>query len=267
LLAPPRAWLITRLHGEAALFKRWWLAVWLMLITHPLLDWTTVYGTQLALPFTDWPYGLGSMFIIDPAYTLPLLVGVVAALALRSPRGWRWNAAGLALSTAYLAWSAIAQQHVAAIAEASAGQQGLQVERMLVTPTAFNTVLWRVLVITPSGYAEGFYSLLDARPEVTFDRFARGKALYEAARGNPGVARIAAFSHGFFKMSEEGGTLRITDLRMGMEPNYTFHFVVADSRTPQVPLPSVRVSSRPDMERALPWLWRRLRGEVVAPPR
>jgi inner membrane protein len=138
---------------------------------------------------------------------------------------------------------------------------------MLVTPSAFNTVLWRVLVITPQGYAEGYYSLLDERREVTFDHFDRGEVLFAAARGNSGVERIAAFSHGFFKMSVADGQLRITDLRMGMEPNYTFSFVVADSLTPQVAVPSVRVPGQRNLQRALPWLGRRILGEAVAPPR
>jgi hypothetical protein len=48
------------------------------------------------------------MSIIDPLYTLPLAVGLIAAIALRrhSDQAWRWNLAGLALSSLYLAWSA-----------------------------------------------------------------------------------------------------------------------------------------------------------------
>ena len=33
--APVLAWIVSRVHGEAALFKRWWLALWLVLVTHP----------------------------------------------------------------------------------------------------------------------------------------------------------------------------------------------------------------------------------------
>ena len=66
---------MARLHSEWAQWRRWWVAMWLALVTHPLLDTMTVYGTQLALPFSDWPFGVGSVFIIDPLYTLPLLAG------------------------------------------------------------------------------------------------------------------------------------------------------------------------------------------------
>ena len=55
--------------------------MWLALVTHPLLDAMTVYGTQLALPFSDHPFGVGSIFIIDPLYTLPLLAGTGWVLA------------------------------------------------------------------------------------------------------------------------------------------------------------------------------------------
>ena len=44
----------------------------LALVTHPLLDLMTIYGTQVFQPFTDEAYGLGSMFIIDPVYSLAL---------------------------------------------------------------------------------------------------------------------------------------------------------------------------------------------------
>ena len=92
--ALPFAWAVSRLNGEPALFRRWWLALWLALVTHPVLDWFTVYGTQLLLPFTSFPYAVGSLFIIDLLYTLPLLVGVVAALAMRQDRGLAWARGG-----------------------------------------------------------------------------------------------------------------------------------------------------------------------------
>ena len=48
-----------------------YFAVFLCLTTHALLDALTIYGTQLFWPVWKEPIALGSMFIIDPAYTLP----------------------------------------------------------------------------------------------------------------------------------------------------------------------------------------------------
>jgi inner membrane protein len=269
LASLPAAFLAAKTLREMHHFGRWWLTVWLALVTHALLDWTTVYGTQLLLPFTDHPFAIGSMFIIDPLYTLPLLIGIVAALWSRDlSRGLRWNAAGLIVSTAYLGWSMIAQHHVRVIAEESLRAQGHQVERLLVTPTAFNTVLWRVVAMTPQGYLEGFRSVLDRDHDMTFDTFPRGEQLYGTLRGNRHVDRIAWFSHGFFKMSEHDGKAVITDLRMGQEPYYSFNFIVAQRQSPTFAFVTPRVyREQHDLRTGLTWIWRRARGEQSPPPR
>lgn len=267
LFSPLLAWAVARLHGEMALFKRWTLALWLVLITHPLLDAMTVYGTQLLQPFTDHPYGVGSIFIIDLAYTLPLIVGVVAALRLKNARGLRWNAAGLVLSTLYLAWSFGAQQHVDRIARASLQQSGIAAQDLLVTPSPFNTVLWRLVAITPTQYFEGHYSLLDARPSIRWTVHDRGAALIAAHGSEPTVAHMAAFTHGFYSLAETEGRLFVTDLRMGQEPAYTFRFNLgsASARANGGHTPTLE-GLRPDVGTALPWLWQRLLGHDIPPP-
>jgi inner membrane protein len=264
LFSVPFAALVARIQGEWHQWRRWWLALWLVLVTHPLLDAMTVYGTRLALPWSDHPYGVGSIFIIDPLYTLPLLAGVVTLLATRgSRRGRLANAAGLALSCAYLAWSVVAQQHVERLARAELARQGIEAQRVLVTPTAFNTVLWRIVAMEPGGdYHEGFRSLLDEGRRIEFRRYDGGAALAPELLGIDGVRRIAEFSRGFYKLAERDGRLRVTDLRMGYEPWYAFNFVVAERRSAMRVLPkSVHESERGDARELLAWTWRRLWGE------
>ena len=266
VLSPVLAWLVSRIHGEQALWIRWWLALWLTLFTHPLLDSMTVYGTQLLQPFSDYPLGVNSMFIIDPAYTLPLLLGVIVALALRGQRpSLGWNAAGLALSTVYLGWSVVAQQVATGVARESLQQEGVTTERLLVTPAPFNTVLWRLVAITPTHYHEGYYSLLDGRSTVRWTTHERGIELIERyGTANP-VARIARFSHGFYRLRQTpDGRLQVTDLRMGQEPDYAFNFDVGPLDAVGSVAASHR-SSRPDTNAALAWLWQRARGADLLP--
>lgn len=268
LLAPPIAAGVARLHGEWSQWRRWWLALWLVLITHPLLDWMTIYGTQLLRPFSSQPLGLGSVFIIDPMYTLPLLVGVVAALRLRDVRGLRWNQAGLVLGSAYLAWSALAQWHVTGVARDALAAQGLRSERLLVTPAPFNTLLWRIVAIDGDRYLEGFHSLLDDDRRIAFDAFPRGLELQAAARNNAGLARIASFTDGFYRLSERDGELRIADLRMGQEPSYVFEFAVGRRQSPTfAPTHPRAVGARIDIRRGLRWLGPRMLGSRLPPPR
>ena len=115
--------------------------------------------------------------------------------------------------------------------------------------------------MTPDGYHEGFYSLLDDTPRVRFDAFSRDRGLYEKLKDQWPVARMAWFTHGFFKMHERDGVAVITDLRMGQEPGYVFAFAVAQRTSPQFrPITAVAVGGRIDVERALAWYWPRLPG-------
>ena len=271
LAAPLLAWCIARLHGERALLGRWCVAVWLALVTHALLDGMTLYGTQLLLPFTDHPYALGSLFVIDPLYTLPLLLGnVVLWCARGSPRGHRWNLAGVVLSTAYAAWSVVAQMQATAVAREAMATQGIAAERLIVTPAPLQTLLWRIVATTPDAVHEGFWSLCDGDRSVAFERIDRGAADLVALRGNWSVDRIVWFSGGCCRAERVDGHVRITDLRLGQSPFFLFAFDVAaigaDGKFTPLPQPQKK-GARIDVGRGLRWLWPRMWGERIAPPR
>ncbi len=274
LLAPLMAWAVSRIHGQRELFARWWLALWLVLFTHPLLDYFTIYGTQLLQPFSSYPFGLGSMFIIDPLYTLPLVIGVVAALIIKRPTGLQWNGLALAFSCLYLGWSVAAQQMVKSVVQEDLAARGISGAKVLVTPAPLNTVLWRVVVMRPDGYEEGFYSLLDADRRITFDAFPSNAKLRQELAANPNVQRMAAFTHGFFSMKQLASQAVLTDLRMGQEPNYAFSFAVAQQAAGAAASPNTwqtitpeAVGSRNDAGKLLSWLWPRMLGQPLAPPR
>lgn len=263
LASGPLAWLISRVQGEAALLKRWWWAVLLVLITHTLLDTMTVYGTQLALPFSNHPFGVGSLFIIDPAYTLPLLLGMLAAVAWRT-RGLQLNAWALALSTAYAGWSVAAQAYVTQHAHASLAQAGISTQHVLVTPAPLSTLLWRVVAMNGDTYHEGFYALLDQGRPIRFTAHPSGQAVWQAQAHHPHVQRLQAFNHGFMRARLQDGHLWLTDLRMGQEPFYVFDFDLGPPiELGQTHRPAQQMAQRIDLERGLPWLRQRLLGHDV----
>jgi len=301
--APAIAWLIARLQRRAGATLREWLAlVWLALITHPLLDALTVYGTQLLLPFSDYPVGVASVFIIDPLYTVPLIIGMAAALRLRSKnpaRAARWNAAGLVASTLYLGWTVAAQSHVEGVVHRSLAGSPVVDGRVLVTPTPFNSILWRVVVMDDDGYHEGYYSLLDDVAAVDFEFHASQRTLLEPVRDAWNVQRLAWFSKGFYLASEAApeqrvatgstsslrqvldlvetvqaaGSARVahrpaivmTDLRMGQTPWFVFSFVVAERDGESVvSVPSLQLPMRRLPADALAQLWHRGIGGRMA---
>lgn len=259
-LSPLSAWLIVRLH-PAQKSHRWqwlWLTC-LVLLTHPVLDAFTIYGTQLFWPLDPTPIGLGSIFIIDPLFTVPLLAGVLTFLALRRHpgAGRRANAIGLLLSCLYLLWSAIAQQWVEAAAHRALSEQNLSHQQLLVQPTPFNTLLWRIVAVDNARYYEGFLSLFDRHPP-HFMGYDRRPELLNSLQHHWPVERLRWFTRGFYKVETRDQEVQMSDLRMGLEPDYVFRFKVA-TIDEELITPSLDARRQTEMPLArLPSMWRRI---------
>ena len=299
LAAPVIAWIVARIERRGpARYRDWLLLVWLSLVTHALLDAFTVYGTQLLLPFSDYPVGVGSIFIIDPLYTVPLIMGVVVALLLgrRNPAGAaRWNAAGLVASTAYLAWTVAAQAHVEGIVNRAFASSPFGEGRVLVTPAPLNSLLWRFVVMDDAGYHEGYYSLLRDDGVLQLERHPSDPGLLASLRDDWNVRRLAWFSKGFYSVREaaagektatasastagqllglvetaeasspaaDGGgrAVVVSDLRMGETPWLVFSFIVAEHRDGRVLAVAPRQVTMPRVPPdAFARLWERLVG-------
>ena len=219
---------------EAVPWRQWTLAVGLVLSTHALLDAFTTYGTQLFFPITNYPVIFGTIFIIDPAYTLPLLLGVVVAWR-RAPRDrvryWA-NIAGLGLSTAYLMLTIPSKMMAQEAFNEGFEQAGLPVERMFTKPTAFNNVLWQVVGETEDAFYIGSYSHLDSGPPTSFERIPKRHHLLADLPDTKALERLRWFSRGYYTVSQDAdGTLYVHDLRFGRsdmglgtegEPIFTF---------------------------------------------
>jgi len=213
--------------------RQWLLAISLALLTHPLLDAHTAYGTQLFWPLAVTPTSWSTIFIIDPLYTLPLLVGVVAVGIWHSrPGATRALVVALALSTAYLGWTWIGKTIVERHARQSLASAGIEYTAMFTTPAPLNSLLWRVVVLTDGGYAEAFDSLLIDEGDMAFSRYASDTQALNAAGDIWAVQRLRWFANDFVRADVVDGRLVITDLRMGQEPTYVFRHTVAQYGNP-----------------------------------
>ncbi|GAB2496863.1 metal-dependent hydrolase [Arenimonas alkanexedens] len=208
---------------------RWFAAIALALVTHPLLDAFTVYGTQLWWPIPVSPAMWSSLFIIDPLYTLPLLLGVMLAWRWREREGARRALViGLTLSTAYAGWSLAAKALVDREATRTLAGMGLQEAPRFSVPMPFNTLLWRVVVMTPDGFLEGERSLVADAGPMRFQFHPSDAETLARVGDYPSVQRLLWFNHGFMKAEVRERRLVLSDLRMGAEPDYSFRFVVAE---------------------------------------
>lgn len=239
---------------------RWWWAIFICLMAHPLLDSFTVYGTQLFWPLPLHPIMWSSLFIVDPLFTLPWLLGFVLAL-VAGVRKWGTPALamGIMLGVGYLGWSLVAKAIVSRAADQQLAAMGLADAPRFSVPMPLNTLLWREVAMTPDGYVEGFRSLAADRGVMQFVRYPSDVNTLEQASSVPAVARLRWFTNGFVKAEQKQDMLVLSDLRMGNEPDYFFEFVVAKQDGEQwLPVPVRKQVTSVNMRAAWASVWQRI---------
>ncbi|MFK4231738.1 metal-dependent hydrolase [Pseudomonas guariconensis] len=232
-LAAILAWLVSaiarrRWPDKGYRLPRVFLAFWLVLVTHPILDAFTVYGTQLFWPLNLTPQSWAAVFIIDPVYTLPLLSAVLYA-AFKGMTGKAVTVLGVALafSTAYLGYGLAGRMAAEQRFALALDQQGIAVTHVRAVPIAFNSLVWRVLAKTPDGqYYEGISSAFDQEPP-EMQRQSLNLEAAQVLRGMPLHERLRWFTDDWLRYDRVGNALVVTDLRMGIPGNYTFRFQMA----------------------------------------
>lgn len=249
------AWALWRWRPQVS-FQRWLLLVGLILITHPILDAFTTYGTQLFWPIGP-PIAISNIFIIDPLYSLPLLIAFVAFLI--RPPARKIMAAGLILSSAYLSWTLLAQQIITERVKPALAEAGLESYQLLVQPMPFNSILWRATAITETTRVEIVTGFLDGESPLTLQYFSRHPELRQSVAELAEVRRLEWFTNGFVQYSQSDAQITATDIRLGIPGAHPFSFVVAENPgTGVVPVNSVRLPRPPLKPGATDLLWARI---------
>jgi len=218
LATPLFGMLLHRVHPrEKATARGWSLLVGLTLATHVLLDCLTSYGTQVFYPFSDYPVIFGTVFVIDPLYTVPLSLGLIVALfyAPASRQRRIANYVGLGLSSAYLLLTIANKLYMETVFARALDHQGYAVERVFTKPMPLNNLFWSAIAEDRTGYWIGYYSLLDRSNHIDFHRVPKHHNLLGDARDTEAVARLRWFSRGYFSVSQRDDQLYVHDLRFG----------------------------------------------------
>lgn len=143
-------------------YRRLWFFSWLALFTHALLDTFTAYGTQLFLPFSNARAGFDSINIIDPFYTVPLIIGLIFALFVRKNEANRskYNTAGLLVSSFYLLVTLGVKQYVVYCFETELAEQNIDYNDLLTMPVGTASIDWYGVAKTEEDLYMHKYSLL-----------------------------------------------------------------------------------------------------------
>lgn len=215
------------------------LCIWLILVTHVTLDAFTSYGTQLFWPLTTAPVAISSIFIIDPLYSVPLLLAVLIGLVIGlKGKGLSLQYAALTVSTLYLASTLVGKQMAGNNLQLALERDGIEPQAVFVTPTPFNTVLWRVVAVDGDDYYEGLVSWLDNQPPVLERLPRRYSEAAPALIGSQQHARLRWFTRDVLRYDLIDQQWVVTDLRLGMTGYHPFRFALAEvdpqSQSPQL---------------------------------
>ena len=226
----------SRTRPRASAPAPFWLlyaGVFVAILSHPLLDWCTSYGTQLLAPLSRARLAADCVPIVDVIYTPLLVLTLLGCLVVRKmkrlngPRaslavGW----IGFGLSVAYLAGGWVLHERAVEVARGLA--KGETVVQADAYPALGSIFLWRTVVETESGWQVARVRPLAAEAA----RTARVNSVredagpwVERARALPEVRTFAWFAMRRVRAAyrKEGGehVVELHDMRYGLRPEST----------------------------------------------
>jgi inner membrane protein len=264
LFAPIFGWLVSR-YEKYKDFKGWsWLFFW-ALITHPILDAHTTWGTQLFWPL-DLRLAFKTIFVVDPIYTLPFLVFLILTMFQKrtSEKRRYYNGIGLTVSTAYLALTFGLKSWAFLKFENALQTQNITYEQIDTRPSPLNTILWSANIETNDAYLLGNYSFFDTQ-DITFEAYPKNHELLGNLIENKKVKRMIAISEGWYTITKTNDKLYFNDLRFGLlsvtpqSQEFVFKYEIKMDDSGYVNFVEQEKTPR-DAKKLMHNLWQRLKG-------
>lgn len=257
---------------EASLRDWQWL-FFLSLITHPILDTFTAYGTQLFAPFSNYRAAISNISVADPAYTLLFVIPLIIAAFYHRSKPLRkklvWT--GIILSSLYMSFTLYNKYRVTQVMKDTLVSENIEYSRFFTSPSILNNILWTGVVDTKDAYYYGQYSLMDTEPKFKLSKMDKNHDLITDASKDDKVINILRwFSDGYYAvMKREDGNLQINDMRYGIfrgdgksEKDFIFNFPVERQSDGSYKL--IKAQGGPpegaDMGKMATDLWARIKG-------
>lgn len=219
IVSPVLGYILWRYYKkEMATYTQWTMLFFFGFVTHSILDSFTTWGTQLFWPFSNTGIAFYNVFVVDPFYTVPFLVCLIAAAFYNRKSRTRaiLNYTGLAISSAYIVFTFYAKSKANQAFETSLQEQEIRYTSYISKPTPLNAILWAVTVETEDGFYTGFYSLLDEDKQIEYDFEPKQWNLLQDLRGDEKLERLLELTKGYYTVyTENGDDFYINDLRFG----------------------------------------------------
>lgn len=257
-----------------ASYRTWVALFFWSVFTHPILDCFTHWGTQIWQPFSDLRVQWATVSVVDPLYTVPFALLLIAASRLARDRRLRsvltW--AGILWGCLYLCYTVWHKVRAARIFEETLAEKGIVWQRRAVWPSIFNNIAWYGVAEADTAFYFGMYGFRDR--EARFAPISVIPKNHHLLREVPYDARayrfLRWFSDGYYSVTPyRGDTLQVNDLRFGLlgdslrGRNYVFPFLLFKNEkgTWDVLQNNRNQSSIDDARKSFGDLWERVKGK------
>ena len=214
------ALLIFPLVKRSMRLKTVYLASFLGYATHGLLDACTSYGTLLFWPFSNERVSWNNISIIDPLFTIPILILLGTAIKTRKKL---FSFFAIGWSMFYLSLGLVQYERALSVATEIAHSRGHNAQRLMLKPSFGNLILWKSIY----QHEDTFY--VDAVRVVQSSTWCSGESIrmfdYQSHLPNldknsqqrRDIERFRWFSQGYLGYDEERNL--VTDIRYSRIPN------------------------------------------------
>ena len=214
------ALLIFPLVKSSMSLKTVYLASLLGYATHGLLDACTSYGTQLFWPFSNERVTWNNISIVDPLFTIPILILVGTAIKTKKKI---FSFFSIGWITFYLSLGFVQYERALSAAIELANERGHNAERLTLKPSFGNLILWKSIY----QHQETFYvdAIRTARSSTwclgesirAFDYQYHLPNLDKESQQKNDIERFRWFSQDYLGYDKEKNI--VTDIRYSMIPN------------------------------------------------
>ena len=201
-------------------FRTVYFASLLGYATHGLLDACTSYGTQLFWPFSNERVTWNNISIVDPLFTIPVLI--LTGIAIKTKRKV-FSFFSIAWIVFYLSLGFVQYERALTVANELAKQRGHNPERLTLKPSFGNLILWKSIY----QHNETFYvdAIRTAQSSIwcsgesirVFDYQYHLPNLNKESQQKKDIERFRWFSQDYLGYDKERNI--VTDVRYSMIPN------------------------------------------------
>ena len=264
ILSPIFGWVISKIERGRISFNRAIVVSFFGLLTHVLLDTFTSWGTQILWPLPN-RFALKTIFVIDPLYTIPLLISLVYVFRTKVDFIRRkYVFRGLIISSCYLILTCGIKLFALNKFEKALEHQHISYNQIIVKPTAFNTILWNANIETSEGYLLADYSIFDKKP-LTFTSYKNDQLSERQINESEEFKQLVSISEGWYIVSQQNSKIYFNDLRFGLlndnpnAPQFAFSYEFAPKNNGRFTVTEVPKAKR-DGKLLLQKIWLRLQG-------